>query len=217
MKKAVAPWAFALLVGCGASPPVEPANGKRLAALEAEVSAIKKELREVRLRTVPRSELTDVEFEEVLARELATLKPEERAEREKLARSQRFMDQLGEEGIAKYWLQKFERQRRDEAWAGLIEAACLPYLKKQTSWKLHQFECRAELCKADLTTTEHGGALPLLGEACGIGRWGNGGPTSVEASGMMTVRSTIEGGGLRTVAFVVRPGADMIPMPEKRK
>lgn len=217
MRKVIALCAHVLLLACGASPSAEPADGNRLAVLEAEVAAIKTELREVRLRTVPRSELTDAEFEEVLAREIATLEPVERAEREKMARSQRFMDQLGEEGIERYWLQKFERQKRDEAWARPIEDACVPQMKKQTSWKLHQFECRAELCKVDLTTTENGGALPVLGEACGIGRAGRAEQTPLGASGMMTVRSTVEGGGLRTVVFVVRQGADMIPVPEKRK
>lgn len=34
---------------------------------------------------------------------------------------------------------------------------------------------------------------------------------------MMTVLNNIEGDGVRTVVFVVRPGADMIPVPEERK
>jgi len=206
MKHPVAPCAFMLLLACGASPVAEPADGGRLTALEAEVGAIKNELREVRLRTLPSAELTDAEFEEVLGRELAKLEPDERAEREKLARSQRFRDQLGEEGVAKYWLQKFERQKRDDAWARPIEEACLPHLKRQTSWTLHHFECRTELCKADLTTTEHGGALPVLGEACGIGRWRGDDSTPLGASGMMTVRATVDAGGMRTIVLVVRQG-----------
>jgi hypothetical protein len=217
MKPSIVPSVIVVLLGCGGAPRTDSSDGKRVAALEAEVAAIKKELHEVRLRTLPKSELTDAEFEEVLARALARLKPEERAEREKLERSQRLMDQLGEEGIAKYWLQKFDAQKRDEAWARPIEDTCLPYLKKQTSWKLHQFECRAELCKADLTTAEQGGALPVLGAACGIGRWRSGDQTPPGASGMMTVRSTMESDGLRTVVFVVREGAEMIPMPEGQK
>lgn len=55
MRKAMAPGALVALVACGASQSADPASGERLAVLEAEVGAIKKELHEVRLRTVPDS------------------------------------------------------------------------------------------------------------------------------------------------------------------
>jgi hypothetical protein len=208
----------AMLLGCGANAP-PPADSGRVEALEREVAEMKVQLNEIRLRVTPDDELTDAEFEDRLKKELEKLGPEDRAAFERSKRSQRKTRGWTEKDLARYWMQRFDAEKVDAAWAKSIEDRCIPSLRQSAELKLERFECKTERCLVIATTKEPNNVLRAIQQGCAImGRHTRRGdaedPRDLVNLGYSMLEMEPDGtsGAIRMVSMLFREGADMIPL-----
>ncbi|NUO48603.1 MAG: hypothetical protein HOV80_07075 [Polyangiaceae bacterium] len=188
-------------------------------ALEREVTTMKAQLNEIRLRVTPDDELTDSEFEDRLKKELATLDPARRAQIERMKRSQRKTRGWTDEDVARYWMQRFEAEKVDAKWAKQIEGRCIPSLRENAEIKLERFECRTERCIVVVTAKEPNDVMRVIQQGCWIaGRHTRKGDDEATDDlinmgySMLEMKPDAPSGTIRMISMLFRPGADMIPL-----
>ncbi len=214
-RSGLATWLLLATAGCTETATTPPGSADRIAALEREVAAVKAQLAAFRLKVLPDDELTDAEFEVRLKLRLDKAAPEERAMIELTERSQRKTRGWTEDDRRRYWLDRFDAERRDAAWADKIETRCVAPLRKEASVKLESFECRSERCKVVASAKEPNDVSAAVSRACGL--MGRHHPDADEREPINMGFSVLDypldnaTGSFRVTLMLVREGADMIP------
>ncbi len=209
----LATWLLVATMGCAAPAAPAPGSANRVAALEREVAAMKAQLDELRLYVLPDEHLSDADFERKLQARLAKAAPGERAQLELTARANRKLAGMTEADLATYWLQRFEAEKVDTAWAKPVEQRCMPGLLGRTEPKLITFECRTERCKVVTSSKDVKDPSSAVVEACGLGglRRNTDAREPLNLGFMMIEQTADASGTLQTTMMLVREGADMVP------
>ena len=201
----------ACATACASSAPPDVGLASRVDALEAEVRRLRAELDDQKLAHMTSGEMTDAQFERYVQQALAKTPPGEREQTERRLRSDRKLAQLGDDGLPRYWEERFAREATDEAWSSPAVRVLTTKVRQALGPRgsLIALACRSQLCRVEVEgdrNPEPGGAVMLS----------VGAPPPDEAYALFggTQRGRHEetpGGRVHVVVFVARRGVDLIP------